>query len=274
MVLTHVLLQEGGDLDAAERALRDVLALDPAHNEALCNLDLLLRRRTGDAATAPPTSGAARRADSVAAAPPGPPRVAVVSTVHNEEDLIVAFLEHYFGLGAGAIVLLANDCTDRTLELAARFPAASVERLDSGGELDCALRRDALDARRRSLAGRFDWVLLVDADEFLVPKEGGLKETLLRHAGRAVLGSEGWDVVQRPGEPPYDPARPLLRQRRWARPTRHTASRSFCGPRRLAGTRWACTTWKAPSRARRRPRSTCCTSPTSTRPCSSSGDSR
>ena len=45
LVLSHVLLQEGRDLDAAERALRDVLELVPDHREARHNLDLLLRSR-------------------------------------------------------------------------------------------------------------------------------------------------------------------------------------------------------------------------------------
>ena len=156
-----------------------------------------------------PPAAAAAEADGVR---PAGPHVAVVSTVHNEEDLIAPFLEHYFGMGVGAIILLANDCTDRTLERTARYSGVEVVPLDSGGELDCALRRDALDARRRALAGRFDWVLLVDADEFLVPKEGGLQETLLRHDGRDVLGSKGWDVMQGPDEPPFDPSAPLLPQ--------------------------------------------------------------
>ena len=43
VILTHVLLQEGRDWDAAERALRDVLALDPGHAEARRNLAILLR---------------------------------------------------------------------------------------------------------------------------------------------------------------------------------------------------------------------------------------
>jgi GT2 family glycosyltransferase/predicted Zn-dependent protease len=45
LVLTHVLLQEGGDGAAAERALRDVLALDPSNAEARHNLEVLLRRQ-------------------------------------------------------------------------------------------------------------------------------------------------------------------------------------------------------------------------------------
>jgi GT2 family glycosyltransferase/predicted Zn-dependent protease len=45
VILSHVLLQEGRDLAAAERALRDVLALDPQHAEARGNLAVLLQER-------------------------------------------------------------------------------------------------------------------------------------------------------------------------------------------------------------------------------------
>jgi hypothetical protein len=46
-ILTHVLLQEGRDWDAAEQALREVLVLDPEHREANNNLAVLLHHRRG-----------------------------------------------------------------------------------------------------------------------------------------------------------------------------------------------------------------------------------
>jgi tetratricopeptide (TPR) repeat protein len=45
LVLAEVLVQEGRDPAAAERALREVLALDPTHAEARHNLDRLLRQQ-------------------------------------------------------------------------------------------------------------------------------------------------------------------------------------------------------------------------------------
>jgi GT2 family glycosyltransferase len=45
VILSHVLLQQGTDWHAAERALHDVLALDPHHAEALRNLAVLRRQR-------------------------------------------------------------------------------------------------------------------------------------------------------------------------------------------------------------------------------------
>jgi len=44
VLLSHVLLQEGRDWAATERALNDILALEPNHPEANHNLKLLLRR--------------------------------------------------------------------------------------------------------------------------------------------------------------------------------------------------------------------------------------
>jgi Tfp pilus assembly protein PilF len=45
VLLSHALLQEGRDLAAAERALRDILVLDPEHAEARHNLTLLLQQQ-------------------------------------------------------------------------------------------------------------------------------------------------------------------------------------------------------------------------------------
>jgi hypothetical protein len=44
VLLSQVLLQEGRDWEAAERALRDVLTLEPNHKETQHNLQTLLRR--------------------------------------------------------------------------------------------------------------------------------------------------------------------------------------------------------------------------------------
>lgn len=47
--LSHVLLQEGRGWDAAEKVLRDVLALDPDNAEARSNLEVLLSQQARQA---------------------------------------------------------------------------------------------------------------------------------------------------------------------------------------------------------------------------------
>ncbi len=48
VLLSHVLLQEGRDLAAAEQALVEALALSPEHAEARRNLASLRRQRGGE----------------------------------------------------------------------------------------------------------------------------------------------------------------------------------------------------------------------------------
>jgi tetratricopeptide (TPR) repeat protein len=50
VILSYVLLQEGQDLPAAEKVLRDILALDPNNREAQSNLAVLLRQMGEDRA--------------------------------------------------------------------------------------------------------------------------------------------------------------------------------------------------------------------------------
>jgi hypothetical protein len=45
VLLSHVLLQEGADWNAAEKSLRDVLAISPDHAETTHNLAILQRQQ-------------------------------------------------------------------------------------------------------------------------------------------------------------------------------------------------------------------------------------
>ncbi len=229
VILSHVFLQEVTDFAAAERALRKVLARAPDHAEARHNLELLLRcreERPKQAADAAFIANGARASGGDAETPilhsvkeekgasaAAPVRFAVLTIAHDEQELIGPFLDHYFAHGAESVVLVDNDCTDATVERALRRPHVVVERLESG-DLDEELRTATFQRLREACQGKYDWVLLVDCDEFLVPRSGGtIRQELMRRADAAVLGAVGWDVVQRPGEPPIDWAAPLLPQR-------------------------------------------------------------
>lgn len=59
VLLSHALLQEGKDWDAAERALRDVLNCDPGNAEARNNLSVLLRQQNRHIDVASDSSGSA-----------------------------------------------------------------------------------------------------------------------------------------------------------------------------------------------------------------------
>jgi glycosyltransferase involved in cell wall biosynthesis/predicted Zn-dependent protease len=139
VALTHVLLTEGGDPTALERALNEVLDLDPGNVQVMQNLRAMRARQ----------------------ARPGRPRTARVSLtmiVKNEEKSLAGCLESARGL-FDEIVVVDTGSTDRTKEIASRFGARV---------FDFPWCDDFSAARNESLKhASGDWVFWLDADDRL-----------------------------------------------------------------------------------------------------------
>jgi glycosyltransferase involved in cell wall biosynthesis/predicted Zn-dependent protease len=120
LYLSHVLLQEGTDWEAAEQALHDVLTLDPGNSQAAHNLQVLRLRQGKPAEPAPDVVVPA----AVVSAPPGGARVRVslCMIVKNEEENLPACLGCVADL-VDEIIIVDTGSTDRTNEIAARFGA-------------------------------------------------------------------------------------------------------------------------------------------------------
>jgi hypothetical protein len=179
------------------------------------SLALLAERRRLLSSVAPTDVPPASWFQTLPPATGRPLRVAVITIVHNEEDLILPFLDHYRALGADTFFVIDNESNDRTADFARQIPNVVLSKLESGGTGDELMRYSAFNRTRASCIGQYDYVLLVDTDEFVVPKEGTLKDTLAKYPDLGVLACTGFEVVPGPGEGPYDPARPLLQQRGW-----------------------------------------------------------
>jgi glycosyltransferase involved in cell wall biosynthesis/Tfp pilus assembly protein PilF len=158
--LSHVLLQEGQDGDAAEAALRAVLDLDPQHSQARHNLQVLLRqqgRRPGDNGDAAGTE--VGPAVVVTQPPTGTRRrVSLCMMVRNEEEN----LPHCLGPVADLVdevIVVDTGSTDATREVAKRFGAKVIDFpwVDSFA----AARNESL----RHATG--DWIFWLDADDRL-----------------------------------------------------------------------------------------------------------
>src|SRR5207248_2212994 len=148
-------LREGRDSAAAEQALRDVLALDPAHPAARRNLEILLRRQGPPAGEgAPPTVPQL----APAAAPPGRPSVSVTMIVRDEEANLPECLRALAGLEVD-LVVVDTGSADRTKEVAAAFGARV---------FDFPWRDDFAAARNEALRHATGaWVFWLDADDRL-----------------------------------------------------------------------------------------------------------
>lgn len=118
---------------------------------------------TPEQATAPEPGNAA---SSVKPARKG---LAMVMCVHNEELLLEANLRYHHAIGVDAAYLFLDRCTDRSEEIASRFPWVRVIHRNTPEspfhirEHQVVCMNDALEMAR---ADGFEWLLGIDADEF------------------------------------------------------------------------------------------------------------
>jgi len=99
------------------------------------------------------------------------PSVAMLACVRDEQDLLPAFLLYHHAIGIERIYLFLDRCTDASAELARRFPwvrALAVDpeeaaRFPYVADLHVACMNHALRLARDE---GFDWLLILDADEF------------------------------------------------------------------------------------------------------------
>ena len=99
-----------------------------------------------------------------------PMRLVVTLLVRDEIDVIAATMEHYLAAGVDAIVVTDNGSVDGTAELLARYAATGP--VDVLSEPEHTYQQSAWVtrmARRACVEHGADWVLNVDADEFLWP---------------------------------------------------------------------------------------------------------
>jgi glycosyltransferase involved in cell wall biosynthesis len=127
--------------------------------------------------------------------------------IYNEEIMLPHFLSHYRKL-CDRIILWDNGSTDHSPKIAAEFKEVEVRPFETDGYDEAAilglLTRTKIEAK-----GEFDWILLLDCDEFII---GNLKE-VVETAKSDVLAPLGFSLVQAPWEDRLDPSRPPLDQR-------------------------------------------------------------
>lgn len=148
-------------------------------------------------------------------------KLAVICAVYNEAVLLPQFLE-YYAPQVDTVFLLDNESTDESVALAARYPNVIVSTYRSGGQFSDVALSDAYNRKRLECAGHYDYVIIVDCDEFVVPANAvDLHAEILAaqpapETGMAVefFWTRGWDMWAAKDDGAYDPARSILEQRR------------------------------------------------------------
>lgn len=147
-------------------------------------------------------------------------RLAAITMARDEAAMLPRWVAHYSrqcGDPTALLVIDDNSCDGSTAGL-----GCPVIRLP--GEVQaCSFehtRMRMVSSMAAGLLAAYDAVLFSDADEFIVA-DPAKYETLVdflhdRPHGEA-FGAMALNLVQHPSEPPLDPARPLLHQRRLAK---------------------------------------------------------
>jgi len=146
--------------------------------------------------------------------PAAPPRIHVVATLKNEGPYLVEWIGYYRSIGVTDFTLFSNDCSDGTNLM--------LDRLDAMGEVrhfDNPLG-PRMDPQRRaySRAGAMervraaDWVLVIDADEFVHVTVGdGTLPALIDACAPADAISLGWRLMGSGGARCWEDAPVTLR---------------------------------------------------------------
>ncbi len=126
-------------------------------------------------------------------------RVGVCLFVKNEARDIAEWLAYQHVIGFDAVIAYDNASTDSTVDvLRAAGRAQDVRPIDWGPGSPKRAQVDAYDHCLATFGAEFDWLAFFDADEFLVPHGGDVKDLLspLDHASAmvvnwAMFGSSG-----------------------------------------------------------------------------------
>jgi hypothetical protein len=149
-----------------------------------------------------------------------PPRIAVMTTVRDEADMLPRWID-YYGRQVGVENLLVLD--DNTVDGSTKDLPCSVYRLPPAPwRWEWAAGRIRMvNGIAQGLLACYDAVVFTDADEFLLPdpaKYDGLRDYLAARADREVIAPLALNVLHNPDrEPDLDPTKPVLAQRRFVK---------------------------------------------------------
>ena len=149
-------------------------------------------------------------------------RIHVLTAWHNEAALAPFFLRHY-AYADKIVVIMGSDTTDNSREVCARFPNVEIEEFEfPGGLLDDDVKIEKFNSM--TAAQKCDWVMVLDADEFIWPAAGESPQRFLARqigVGANLVHAVMYQVYRHESEGPLDPALPVAGQRRHGKRAPH-----------------------------------------------------
>jgi Glycosyl transferase family 2 len=160
-----------------------------------------------------------RRAPASSSEPEAPPTVLVMTMVRDEAQMLPRWIRHYADqVGMDNLLILDDNSSDGSTD----GLECSVHRLPSlSGKGFEGARMQLLSGLASGFLAVYDYVVFVDADEFLVPdpaRHTDLRSFLETRRDREVVAPLALNVVHVPSvEGPLRDGEPVLGQRRFAK---------------------------------------------------------
>lgn len=182
--------------DTTEEAAKDESAARPVAVPLPQRNPLAIRLRSRHIAPEPPPGGWVETVAAPKARPAkGKTGCVLVATMRDEGPFLLEWLAHHQAIGVDHFLIFTNDCTDGTDSMLDRLDALGIvthvrNKVREGG----VPHQDALNAaRNHPLVRKSDWIIHIDADEFINIHVGnGTLEDLTNATGDANFIAMTW----------------------------------------------------------------------------------
>ena len=141
--------------------------------------------------------------------------IQVITAVYNEELLMPLFLRNY-AFADSILVILDTATTDRTPEILEADPRVEIVPITYPNGLNWQIKSDTVN--QKAIESKADWVMAVDADEFICPIEG-FEKWLDKRNGNLVWVSL-WEVYRHKDDVDIDYTKAPFNQRRHGNPVK------------------------------------------------------
>jgi len=164
--------------------------------------------------------------------------ITVITRWCNDEMIAPFFLDHY-SFADEIIVLLNKDTTDRSREIIANFPNTKIKEFEytngfNGREANAIINKTANECCS-------DWIIGVDADEFVFAKNFQDIRNVLAEADGNLVYADFWQIYRHRSEMDLDPTLKAVWLRRHGIPDRDCCGGRYKKPvvvRSGLGIRW------------------------------------
>lgn len=116
--------------------------------------------------------------------------VHIHSIMFNEEYILPFFLDYYSSF-ADKIFIHDDHSTDSTAEIAKSYPKVTLIPYAHNGLVESEFSQTLEDSYKKYSRGKADWVMCVDADEFIDKDLPDVRGVVLRTKGYTMIGATG-----------------------------------------------------------------------------------